>query len=106
KLVAQAKRLRIGDPLDPSHFTGPVIHEDSVKKVEGYNRLAREEGATVLLEGGRLGGPAHGKGCYLSPFIYRIEHGPKVRSIREEVFGPHLALIPFRTNEDAARIYN
>src|SRR5262245_11020109 len=60
KFVARAKALRIGNPLDPSHFTGPVIHEDSVKKVEGYNRLAREEGATVLLEGGRLGSPEHG----------------------------------------------
>ena len=29
-----------------------------------------------------------------------------MRCIREEVFGPHLALIPFRTNEDAVRIYN
>jgi aldehyde dehydrogenase (NAD+) len=106
QLVAQAKRLRIGDPLDPSHFTGPVIHEDSVKKVESYNRLARAEGATVLLDGGRLSGPAHGKGCYLAPFVYQIAHGPNVRCIREEVFGPHLALIPFRSNEDAARIYN
>ena len=35
-----------------------------------------------------------------------MEHRPGVRCIREEVFGPHLALIPFRTNEDAARIYN
>src|SRR5258708_17765366 len=48
----------------------------------------------------------HGAGCYLSPFVYRMEHRPGVRSIREEVFGPHLALIPFKTNEEAARIYN
>jgi aldehyde dehydrogenase (NAD+) len=106
KLVAQVQRLRIGNPLDPSHFTGPVIHEGSVEKVERYNRLAREEGATVLLEGGRLTDAGHAKGCYLSPFLYRIEHRPEVRCIREEVFGPHLALIPFRSNEDAARIYN
>ena len=35
-----------------------------------------------------------------------MEHRPDVRCIREEVFGPHLALIPFKTNEDAVRIYN
>jgi aldehyde dehydrogenase (NAD+) len=106
KFVATAKRLRIGNPLDSGNFTGPVIHRGSVQKVEQYNDLARKEGAKVLLDGGRLTHGEHGKGCYLAPFVYRMEHRPGVRSIREEVFGPHLALIPFKTNDDAVRIYN
>jgi aldehyde dehydrogenase (NAD+) len=106
RLVAAARRLRIGDPLDAGNFTGPVIHRGAVEKVERYNELAQEEGGEVLLEGGRLTHGEHAAGCYLAPFIYRMEHHPGVRSIREEVFGPHLALIPFRSNEDAARIYN
>jgi aldehyde dehydrogenase (NAD+) len=48
----------------------------------------------------------HARGCYMSPFIYRMEYQPALLSIREEVFGPHLALIPFKTNEDAVQIYN
>ena len=71
-----------------------------------YNDLARKEGAKVLLDGGRMTDGEHAAGCYLSPFIYRMEHRPGVRCIREEVFGPHLALIPFKTNEEAVRIYN
>jgi aldehyde dehydrogenase (NAD+) len=106
KFVATAKQLRIGDPFHASNFTGPVIHEGAVRKVESYNDLARREGAQVLLEGGRLRDGALARGSFLSPFIYRIEHRPGVRCIREEVFGPHVALIPFRTNEDAVRIYN
>jgi aldehyde dehydrogenase (NAD+) len=106
RLVAAAKRLRVGDPLNSHNFTGPVIHRGAVEKIERYNELAKEEGGEVLLDGGRLTHGEHAAGCYLSPFIYRMEHHPGVRSIREEVFGPHLALIPFRTNEDAARIYN
>src|SRR5262245_6880078 len=43
KFVEGAKRLRIGDPLDTGNFTGPVIHEDSVKKVLSYNELAKKE---------------------------------------------------------------
>ena len=104
--VATARRLRIGDPLDTGNFTGPVIHRNALEKVEAYNELARKEGAAVLLDGGRMTQGDHSTGCYLSPFVYRMEHGPAVRCIREEVFGPHVALIPFRTNEDAARIYN
>ena len=105
RFVAMAKKLRIGNPLEPANFTGPVIHESSVKKVLQYNELAKKEGAEILLDGGRLDGQLR-RGCYLSPFVYRMEHRPDRRAIREEVFGPHLALIPFRTLDDAIRIYN
>jgi aldehyde dehydrogenase (NAD+) len=106
KFVDTARRLRIGDPLDPNSFTGPVINENAVEKVVKYNKLAAEEGAEILSAGDRLTGAALKDGYYLSPFVYRIAHGGSVRSIREEVFGPHVALIPFKTNEDAVRIYN
>jgi aldehyde dehydrogenase (NAD+) len=106
KLVATAKRIRIGDPLDKGNFTGPVIHRDAMKKIQSYNDLARKEGATILLDGGPMKDNDYAGGCYMSPFIYRIAHRPGVRCIREEVFGPHLALIPFRNNDEAVAIYN
>jgi aldehyde dehydrogenase (NAD+) len=106
RLVASAKRIKIGDPLDAANFTGPVINRAAVDKIESYNRLAKEEGAKVLLDGGRMTDGDRAHGWFMSPFVYRMEHRPGVRCIREEVFGPHLALIPFKTNEDAARIYN
>ncbi len=106
QFVDTASRLRIGNPLDAGNFTGPVIHRGALSKVESYNQLAREEGAQVLLDGGQIRDAEHAKGCYLSPFVYRMDYRPGVRCIREEVFGPHVALIPFRTNEDAVRIYN
>ncbi len=106
RFVGVAKRLHVGDPLDPDSFTGPVINRAAVEKVEMYNALAKKEGAKVLLDGGRMTHGEYAHGCYLSPFVYRIEARPGVRCIREEVFGPHVALIPFKTNEDAVRIYN
>jgi aldehyde dehydrogenase (NAD+) len=106
KFVATARRLRIGEPLDTRNFTGPVIHPGAVEKTEEYNDLARKEGAKILLEGGRITDAEHKGGCFLRPFVYRMEHRAGVRSIREEVFGPHVALIPFKSNEDAIRINN
>jgi aldehyde dehydrogenase (NAD+) len=106
KLVQAARRLRVGDPLNAGSFTGPVIHKEAVEKIERYNALARQEGGEVLLEGGRITKGEQAKGCFLSPFIYRMEHRPGVRVVREEVFGPHLAVVPFKTYEDAARTYN
>jgi aldehyde dehydrogenase (NAD+) len=106
EFVAAARRLRIGDPLDAGNFTGPVIHTGSSETIQSYNDLAKKEGATVLLEGGRLTTGHHAQGCYMAPFVYRMEHKPGVRSIREEVFGPHVALIPFKDDEHAVRINN
>jgi aldehyde dehydrogenase (NAD+) len=104
--VDTAKRLKFGDPLDAKNFAGPVIHKESVEKVLRYNALAKQEGVKVLLDGGEIQPAPGGKGCYLSPFIYQADAKPGLRSIREEVFGPHVALIPFKTDEDAAQIAN
>jgi aldehyde dehydrogenase (NAD+) len=106
KFVGMAKRLRIGSPLDAGNFTGPVINETAVQKVLRYNALAKDEGGDILLDGSRMTAGDPGKGCFLAPFVYRMEARPGKRSIREEVFGPHLALIPFKTNDDAIAIYN
>jgi aldehyde dehydrogenase (NAD+) len=106
QLVKTARRLRIGNPLDPNNFTGPVINQAAVDKILSYNQLAKKEGAQVLLDGGRLTTGELGRGYFLSPFIYRMNHGRTVRSIREEVFGPNLALIPFKNNDEAIAIYN
>ncbi len=106
QLVKQAQRIRIGDPLDATNFTGPVINQAAVDKVLHYNELAKKEGGEILLEGGRLTSGMHAGGYFLSPFIYRMNHDSAKRSIREEVFGPHLALIPFKNNDEAVKIYN
>jgi len=108
KFVATARRLKIGDPLDANNFTGPVINQAAMEKIQRYNALSKEEGGQILLQGEIPGTavPGLSGGCFLSPHIYRISHGDNVRCIREEVFGPHVALIPFKDNEEAVRIYN
>ena len=104
--VDRTRRLHFGDPFDAASFAGPLINAQAVDKVASYNDLAKREGATVLLDGGRMIDPLHVGGNFMSPFVYRQEHKPEVRTIREEVFGPHVALIPFTDDEDAIRIYN
>jgi aldehyde dehydrogenase (NAD+) len=104
--VAMARRIVIGDPLDPQVFMGPLINEAAMKKVSFYNLLAKQEGAEVLLDGGRLEEGAYRHGYFFSPFIYRMAHRRDARVLHEEVFGPHVALIPFRTLEEAVAIHN
>ncbi len=106
KFVELASRVVSGDPLDQSVFMGPLINADAAQKVARYNRLAKAEGAQVLLDGGRLRDSAHAQGYFFSPFVYRLDHRSDARVLREEVFGPHVALIPYGDDEEAVRIHN
>jgi aldehyde dehydrogenase (NAD+) len=106
KFVQNVKRIKIGNPLDAANFTGPVINQAQLEKIERYNELAKKEGGRILLEGGRMTQGDLRRGYFLSPFVYRMDYKSGIRAIREEVFGPHVALIPFKNNEEAVRIYN
>lgn len=105
-LVEKARRIRVGDPLAEDTFMGPLVSEAGLTKVLSYNQLAKEEGAEVLLDGNRLDGRDFRHGYYVSPFIYAMPHDSSKRVLREEVFGPHLALIPFKSLEEAVYIHN
>jgi aldehyde dehydrogenase (NAD+) len=48
----------------------------------------------------------HAGGYFMSPFVYRQDYKPEARTIREEVFGPHLAIVPFKDDAQAVEIYN
>ncbi len=98
--VETAKRLRFGDALDAKNFAGPVINQAAVKKISAYNQLATEEGAEILLH------RSDTNANFLSPCVYRMPHRREARVLHEEVFGPHVALIPFKDDENAVEIAN
>ena len=99
RFVDAAERLAVGDPLDESTFMGPLIDADGVAKFREYNALAREEGATVLVDRAELAPDeipdGHDAGHWVGPFVYEMDYDPEHRVLREEVFGPHVALIPY-----------
>ena len=106
RFLPLVQRIQIGDPLDKDTFMGPLINEAGLKKVQYYNDLAEQEGAEILLRGGRMEDGRLGEGWFMSPFVYILPHKPSSRVLKEEVFGPHVALIPYKTLEQAIHIYN
>jgi aldehyde dehydrogenase (NAD+) len=82
---------------------GPLINKQGVEKVLFNNELVlNDNDAEVLARGGSVDLDG---GNYLSPFVYKSEWRD-AHYLKNEVFGPHVAIIPFDDTEDAVRIYN
>jgi aminomuconate-semialdehyde/2-hydroxymuconate-6-semialdehyde dehydrogenase len=105
-LAARAAALRLGRPEDPGTTTGPLISLAHREKVLGYYRLAEQAGATVLTGGGVPGlGPALDGGAWIEPTLWTgLANDSRV--MREEIFGPVAALVPFEDEEEAVRLAN
>jgi aldehyde dehydrogenase (NAD+) len=101
RLVARAKSIRIGDPLETSTAMGPLVSETQLNRVMGYIDIGKTEGAKVATGGGRVDGP----GYYVQPTVFAdVEHDMRVS--QEEIFGPVAAVTRFRDEQDAIRLAN
>lgn len=107
RLVAYARNeLHYGYPDDGAANFGPVVSAEHRDKVVSYYRLAEEEGAKVLCGGGvPTFGDARDGGSWVEPTIWTgLAHDSRVAT--EEIFGPAVALIPFRDEDEVIRLAN
>lgn len=103
-LVAQAERIRIGDPRQASTQLGPVISERARKRILNYVEIGVTEGAT-LATGGVIPEVPGLDGYFVAPTVLSNVTN-QMRVAREEIFGPVLVVIPFRDEADAVAIAN
>ena len=103
RLTHEVAELKIGDPLDPETFFGPLVSERQRDRVEHYVATGRDEGAVVVYGGGRPAGLD--VGWYVEPTIFTNVKN-SMRIAQEEVFGPVMVVIPFDDVDDAVRITN
>ncbi|MGW0246122.1 aldehyde dehydrogenase [Nocardia goodfellowii] len=102
-LVEHVRTMKVGDPTDPSVQLGPLISEAQRERVEGYIAKGKEEGARLVLGGGRPEGVD--RGWFVEPTIF-ADVDNKSTIAQEEIFGPVLAVIPYDTEEEAIAIAN
>ncbi|WP_399926359.1 aldehyde dehydrogenase family protein [Streptomyces kanamyceticus] len=91
KLTEYIGFLKVGDPRERDTVVGPVISAAHRDRVESYVELGRKEGARVVTGGER---PAFPTGFYVAPTLL-ADCTPDMRVVREEVFGPVVAVVPF-----------
>ena len=101
RLAERARSIKVGDPTDPKTTMGPVISAGQMKTVLDYIKIGKEEGASIVTGGSRIGD----QGYFVEPTVFaNVEH--EMRISQEEIFGPVLSVIPFDDEEDAIRIAN
>ncbi len=103
-VAARAARSRPGDPLDPKTKIGPLVSAAQRDRVERYVKIGREEGARVLMGGGRAV-VGDGRGYFYEPTIF-TDVTNTMTIAREEIFGPVLSVIPFDGEEDLVAMAN
>ncbi len=89
-VAAAAKALRLGGSQDPSADIGPLISARQQKRVTGLVSDGQREGATIVTGGKPLDRP----GFFFEPTVM-TNTNPAMRMIREEIFGPVVAIEPF-----------
>jgi betaine-aldehyde dehydrogenase len=104
KFIALAKSIRLGNPLDPATEMGPLTSRLHRDRVLNYVTVAREQGGEVLTGGTSPGGEL-AAGCYVEPTIVRAKTAQD-RIAQEEVFGPFVAVLTFKTDDEALAIAN
>lgn len=102
-LKVAAQRYQTGDPLDPRTTMGPMVDVAQLTSVNRYVQAALDEGGTLLLGGVRE--HHEGQGYYSQPTLISCPN-QEMSIVREEVFGPVLAVCEFDTEEDAIRMAN
>nr|WP_242549129.1 aldehyde dehydrogenase family protein [Alicyclobacillus mali (ex Roth et al. 2021)] len=89
-LVSLAQNIRQGPGLDQGTEMGPLVSDEQEKRVLGYIEKGVEEGAEVLVGGGK----ATDRGYFVQPTIFANVRDDMTIA-REEIFGPVVAAMPF-----------
>jgi aldehyde dehydrogenase (NAD+) len=105
KLVDRARAMKLGDGRAKATDVGPLVNEPALKKVEKYVDIGVAEGADLLTGGKRAKGKGLDGGFFFEPTIFaRVEQGMRIE--QEEIFGPVLSVVRFKSVDEAFAINN
>lgn len=95
-VVAEIKKLKLGDPLDPTTDVGTLIDERAAQRVESWIKEAAQGGARVLTGGKR-------NGAQIEPTVI-ADASPTLKVVCDEVFGPVISLWPYDNIDEVFRM--
>jgi betaine-aldehyde dehydrogenase len=96
-------RIRLGNPLHRETKMGPVVSQEHLERVESYIEIGRKE-ARLVAGGKRPSSKELKSGYFVEPTIFESDNTTRIA--REEIFGPVVTCIPFKTEDEALEIAN
>ncbi len=103
--VERTKALKVGHPADETSRMGAIVSKPHYEKILSCIEFAKEEGGKILTGGEAIFPKGYEKGYYIAPTI--IEGLPNnCRTNQEEIFGPVVTIMPFKTEEEALELAN
>lgn len=103
KFVDAVRKIKVGDPLSEDTDMGALVSKSHLETVDQYVKIGIAEGAKLAIGGNRM--TELGEGNFYEPTVlYDVDN--KMKVAQEEIFGPVLVVIPFKTEEEAVRIAN
>jgi aldehyde dehydrogenase (NAD+) len=98
------EQVRVGDPRTEGVTVGPMVSKKQYKRVQNYIHLGIDAGAEVL-----VGGLGHPKGLeegnFVRPTVF-VNVTNDMRIAQEEIFGPVICMLPYKSDEEAIQIAN
>ncbi|MCK0149821.1 aldehyde dehydrogenase [Marivita sp. S6314] len=101
KITEKCRDLKVGDPHDPATHLGPLCTVAQVEKIEATLSKATSQGATIAFGGKRADAGAH----YVQPTLV-LANSPDTETLKVEMFGPVMTLLPFDTEDEAIALAN
>jgi acyl-CoA reductase-like NAD-dependent aldehyde dehydrogenase len=105
ELAARARKLRVGNPMDPSSQMGTQISARQMDRILDYIDCGKSEGARLLAGGERDSDGDKSKGYYVKPTVF-ADVRPEMKIAREEIFGPVVSGMRFGDAAEAVRVAN
>ncbi|MDI5984201.1 betaine-aldehyde dehydrogenase [Halomonas sp. M4R5S39] len=105
KVAERVARIRAGDPLDPAVNFGPLVSFEHQQKVLGYIALGKQDGAIVLAGGDAWDSGDWARGAWAAPTVF-TDCTDAMRIVREEIFGPVMAILAFDDEDEVIRRAN
>ena len=105
RFVEATSQLVVGHALTEGTDIGPMVTGAHKEKVDAYVEVGRQDGARLVYQGSVPEDPELADGYYVAPVVF-ADVTKEMRIAQEEIFGPHVAIMPFSTLEEAIEIAN
>ena len=103
--IDKVSELKVGNPAQADTNIGALVSKQHLEKVKSYIDITRQEGGKILFGGDRVTVKNSENGYYLQPTIIEVSSND-CRLNQEEIFGPVVTIMPFKTNEEALQLAN